>query len=35
MQADRLPDRIRLAVTVGERDVEIVDLAEAVTAELE
>ena len=35
MQAGRLPDRIRLAVTVGERDVEIVDLAEAVTAELE
>src|ERR1700689_2052520 len=33
MQADGLADRIRLAVNVGEVDIEVADLPEAVTAE--
>ena len=35
VQADRVLDRVRAAGVVGERRVEVVDLAEAVAAELE
>ena len=35
VQADRLPDRVRLAVRADEVDIEVADLPEAVAAELE